>query len=731
MLTTIFPRSSFLGLAAGLAATTVIASGAGAQTTTAAETPPAAQTSPAASSPSATPPSSAAETSALPNTGSTAEAPKNSEAGAVANAVAPSAPAATPSSPSAAPSAPAATPAPAAASETPASAPAAAAATPPSATPAAAPAAPAAPAPATQAATPPPPPAVDPITLATRTWLGTSANTGKVAKDDVAAAVAFYEARTEGPLWVEGSGFNAKAKSAIAEVQKAEDWGLSASAFDLPTLAESSPSTDALAAAEGKLTLELLKYARFAKGGRVSPQSISRIMDVTPPIKDPKVVLADLAGAAAPDAYLRGLQPTHPQFLQLQKALLKARGPAEPEVEIDPALKVLVPSTKATLKKGADAPEVALLRQRLKVPAEAGAKETLFDDKLELAIKAYQVERGLTANGQLSKATRTALNKEVDAHRKPDPERGTQLIVINMERWRWMPDSLGSTYVWNNIPEYTTRTIKNGEVIFKERIIVGLPQWATPVFSETMKTVVFNPSWGMPDGIKTRELQPRLRSAGGGFLFFGGGGGGNIIRAYGLDVYRGGRKIDPDSVDWSTADVRNYSFIQPSGGKNPLGTVKFLFPNKHDVYMHDTIERSLFEQPNRALSHGCIRVRNPRQFAELMIAEGNGVSADQASAIASGGGDVKLKNPIPVHMTYFTAVADENGHVSTFGDLYGYDGRLSAALTGKTLRLEPAVEMSSSDQGTAPASSAQATKKKKYKSGPDNLADAIAGFWMN
>lgn len=528
MLTTIFPRSSFLGLAAGLAATTVIASDAGAQTTTAAETPPAAQTAPAASSPSATPPSSAAETSALPNTGSPAEAPKNSEAGAVANAVAPSAPAATPSSPSAAPAAPAATPAPAAASETPASAPAAAAATPPSATPAAAaaPAAPAAPAPATQAATPPPPPAVDPITLATRTWLGTSANTGKVAKDDVAAAVAFYEARTEGPLWVEGSGFNAKAKSAIAEVQKAEDWGLSASAFDLPTLAESSPSTDALAAAEGKLTLELLKYARFAKGGRVSPQSISRIMDVTPPIKDPKVVLADLAGAAAPDTYLRGLQPTHPQFLQLQKALLKARGPAEPEVEIDPALKVLVPSTKATLKKGADAPEVALLRQRLKVPAEAGAKETLFDDKLELAIKAYQVERGLTANGQLSKATRAALNKEVDAHRKPDPERGTQLIVINMERWRWMPDSLGSTYVWNNIPEYTTRTIKNGEVIFKERIIVGLPQWATPVFSETMKTVVFNPSWGMPDGIKTRELQPRLRSAGGGFLFFGGGGGG-------------------------------------------------------------------------------------------------------------------------------------------------------------------------------------------------------------
>jgi murein L,D-transpeptidase YcbB/YkuD len=711
MLTTVFLRTSLLRTSAALAAITIAVPSAGAQTA-AAGTPPATQASPSPSGP--TP----AETSALPNAGD-APAKPNSDAappGASANAVAPSAPAATPAP---AATAPATTTAPAAQSEIPAA----------TAAPAAAAAPTTVPAPAVQAATPPALPVVNPVTLATRAWLGTPANTAKVSKDDVAAAIAFYEARTDAPLWVDGSGFTAKAKSAIAEVHKADDWGLSAAAFDIPALTEPSPSTEALAAAEGKLTLELLKYARFAKGGRVNPQSISRINDVTLPIKDPNAVITELVASSSPDAYLRGLHPQHPQFQLLQKALMKARGPAEPEIEIDPALKVLVPSTKATLKKGANAPEVVLLRQRLKVPAEAGAQDAVFDEKLELALKAYQVERGLTASGQLSKATRTALNKEVDANRKPDPARGTQLIVLNMERWRWLPDNIGSTYVWNNIPEYTTRTIKNGEVIFKERIIVGLPQWATPVFSETMKTVVFNPSWGMPDGIKTRELQPRLRAAGGGFLFFGGGGGGPIIRAYGLDVYRGGRKIDPDSVDWSTADVRNYSFIQPSGGKNPLGTVKFLFPNKHDVYMHDTIERSLFEQPNRALSHGCIRVRNPRQFAEIMIAEGNGVSADQAAKIASGGGDVVLKNPIPVHMTYFTAVAGEDGHVSTFSDLYGYDSRLASALTGKALRLEPAIETSSAEQAPAPAASN--AKKKKYKAGPDNLADAISGFWMN
>lgn len=568
-----------------------------------------------------------------------------------------------------------------------------------------------------------------------RTWLANSANTAKAVKEDAAAASAFYGSRTGGPLWVEGSDFTAKAKSAIDEVRKADDWGLSAAAFDLPSLS-GTPAPEALAEAEGKLTLALLKYVRFARGGRVNPASLSRILDVTPPVKDPNTVMTELVAAPSPDAYLRDQHPKHSQFQLLHKALLKARGPAEPAVEIDPSLKVSLPGTKTTLKLGVDAPNVALLRQRLKVPAEGGVKDTLFDEKLQLALKAYQVEKGLKATGELSKTTRLALNAEVDAHRAPDPERGTQMIVLNMERWRWMPESLGRVYVWNNIPDYTTRVVKGDEVLFKERIIVGLPQWATPVFSETMKIISFNPTWGMPDGIKVRELQPRLRAAGGGFLFFGGGGGGNIIRAYGLNVYRGGAQIDPDSIDWTTADVRNYSFVQPPGGKNPLGQVKFMFPNRHDVYMHDTIERSLFAQPNRALSHGCIRVQNPMRFAEIMLAEGNGLDARGVQNAIAGGGDVKLANPIPVHITYLTAVADADGHVSTFGDLYGHDSRLSAALTGRALPYSPPVEVASDDEWGAAdeppsGNNKKQTKKNKSKSAPDTLSEAISGFWMN
>lgn len=575
---------------------------------------------------------------------------------------------------------------------------------------------------------------------AVRVWLQSAT---KAAKDDLAAATAFYGARTEGPLWVDHAGFTAKAKSAMDEVRRADDWGLQASAFELPALTETAPSTDMLAAAEGKLTLELMKYVRFAKGGRVNPRSLSRILDQDPPVKDANIVVAELAAAAAPDAYLRDQHPKHAGFQNLRKALLAARGPTQPQAEVDPSLRVVLPQTKATLKVGVDAPQVALLRQRLKAPAEAGAKETLFDEKLALAVRAYQVEHGIKETGQLSGATRISLNREVEARRAPDPSRSTQFIVLNMERWRWMPEDLGKVYVQNNIPEFITRTYKGGEVIFKERIVVGQPAWATPVFSADMQFVGFNPSWGMPDGIKMRELAPRLKAIGGGDFFsslFGGGSGAASIRAYGLKVYYGGREVQPESVNWGSADLRQYSFIQPPGGKNPLGIVKFRFPNKHDVYMHDTIERELFAQSSRALSHGCIRVQNPKKFAAILLEEGLGVDEAGAQRAIAGGGEIHLEHRIPVHMTYFTAVADEDGRVSTYADIYGHDGKLSSALLGRAIRYEPIVETSSASEPAYDGASADASdappqqqkkgKKKVYKS-PDTLADAISGFWTN
>lgn len=583
--------------------------------------------------------------------------------------------------------------------------------------------------PAAAAAEPAPPPA-DPVVQAVRTWLGDAANVGKAHKDDAAAAVAFYGARTEGPLWIEASGFSSKAKKTMDEIRNADEWGLSAAAFDLPTLA-GSPSTEALAEAEGRLTLETLKYVRHARGGRINLSSISRILDLTPPIKDPNIVLTDLAATGTPDAYLRDQHPKHAGFQSLHKAFVNARKASQSPVEVDPAMLVNLPATREMLKVGVKHPNIALLRKRMKVPAEPGADETVFDEKLAVALKAFQAENGFAESGELTGQTRKALNREAEGMRPADPDKSTQLLVLNMERWRWMPEDLGKVYVMNNIPEYMARVVKGDEVLFEERIIVGLPQWATPVFSESMKTIVFNPSWGMPDGIKTRELAPRLRSAGGGDffsqLFGGGGGGGAAIRAHGLKVYYGGREINPDSVNWSTANIRAYSFIQPPGPKNPLGNVKFMFPNRHDVYMHDTIERSLFQQSSRALSHGCIRVQDPMRFAAVILEQGNGLDPDGAQNVISRGGEVKLKNPIPVHMSYFTARADKDGKVSTFRDVYGHDSRLSQALTGRALQPEPVV---ATETVSAPREATGQRRKKTYQS-PDTLSDVISGFWLN
>ncbi len=580
---------------------------------------------------------------------------------------------------------------------------------------------------------------VDPVVEIVRTWLADASSKVMADKADLDAVTAFYGARTDAPLWVDASGFTAKGKTALNELNKGAEWGLSPDAFALPRFNVSEPSPAALAEAEARLSLELLKYARHARGGRITPSSVSMLLDVTPPVKDPNTVIAELAKSDAPDRYLKGLHPQHEGFKLLHKALLKARGPSKADVEVDPALQIRLPERQGVLRLGSDDPEVAQLRKRLKVPATGGVSETEFDEELEIALKAFQVEQQISVDGLLGNGTRRVLNREVDGQRGPDPGRMVQLIELNMERWRWLPEDLGEVHVWNNIPEYVTRVYKGDEVIFREKIIVGKPNTATPVFSADMDFVGFNPTWGMPSGIKQRELAPRLRRAAensGGFLFFSSGPSpSDVIRAYGLNVFQNGRQINPDSVDWSRANVQNFSFVQPPGPKNPLGQVKFIYRNKHDVYMHDTIEPGLFSSSNRALSNGCIRVQNPMEFAAIMLREGNGMNEASVQRAIRGGGEIRHTNRIPVHMVYFTAQADESGKVSTFSDVYGLDGRISSALLGRPLPRDPAsVETASTEpvqQRPRAGQKGTSSKASKNYKAPQTLSDAITGFWLN
>jgi len=248
-------------------------------------------------------------------------------------------------------------------------------------------------------------------------------------------------------------------------------------------------------------------------------------------------------------------------------------------------------------------------------------------------------------------------------------------LLVNMEQWRWMPEEFGNFHVWVNIPEYTIRVVRAGRIVHSERVIVGRPTTQTPIFSDEMEQVIFHPFWGVPDSIKKNELLPSLAR-----------GNTGVLERNNLRVQFRGRDIDPGSVDWSTADMRQFHVYQPPGGANVLGVVKFRFPNKHDVYMHDTPTKDLFNATVRTFSHGCMRVRDPLRLAELVLAEDRNWPASRiASAVHSGPKDnqINLTRRIPVHMTYFTVWVDDDGRLRHFSDVYGHESRIVLGLEGK------------------------------------------------
>jgi murein L,D-transpeptidase YcbB/YkuD len=480
-------------------------------------------------------------------------------------------------------------------------------------------------------------PAPTPALVALRSSLSQFASRTNVAPayaEDLAAAIAFYNAHSGPLLWVTGSGISERGNVVIAEIRKADDWGLRARDFAVPQLPAGAISPEAAAAAEIELTFAVLKYARYARGGRFSdPSSISKLLDYTPPIRRPKDVLTDIAASAAPDAYLRSLHPQHEQFEGLRRLLLKLRG--------------------------------------------RGDGETAYGGKGQTAPP--QLVRSETVG---SDATSSAEFGQESADRTVRLGR----ILVNMERWRWLPADLGEYYVWNNVPEFLTRVVKKGGTIHSDKVVAGQPEWATPAFSANMKMIVFHPSWGVPDGIKRKELLPLLLNSSRGDLlglFTGAQSSRAVLEQHKLQVYYQGRPIDPNQVDWSSANIGAYEFRQPPGPTNVLGAIKFMFPNKHDVYMHDTPERDLFARSFRGLSHGCMRVADPRRLAAVLLAQDKGWSEQQVGSLLNGGTrEVELTTRIPVHVTYFTAMVDGQGNLRTFGDLYGLDTRMGASLFG-------------------------------------------------
>ena len=495
-------------------------------------------------------------------------------------------------------------------------------------------------------------------------------NASEARKTEQGALVEYYSVAENRLLWVDENGLNDRAKSVIEEIGKADEYGLRPSDYKLPKVDEESADAKSLADAEIKISFAVLGYARDARGGRITPQRVSPNLDPELVLPNPMEVIESISFRSDPAAYLRSFQPDQPQFEALRKALIAARG-GNPDPDV-----VRIPDGP-TLKLGVDDEQVALLRKRLDIPVEDGGKETVFDASVHAAVQHFQESRGVLPDGHVGPGTRRLLNQQ---HQQASSPAKTRLILLNMERWRWLPHDLGEFYVNVNIPEFMVRVMGDGKLVHTARVVVGKPDKQTPVISDEMQEIVFNPYWNVPNSIKTEEIRPFLREEGGWF----GGGGWNtaVLERHNLRINIGGREVDPSRIDWNRIDIRSLNIYQPPGPDNVLGNVKFVFPNKHDVYMHDTTQKALFAKTVRAESHGCMRVQNPDQLALTLLKQDQGWSAGRIASAIQGGPDqhIALRQRIPVYITYFTLWVNNDGSISTFGDLYGHDARMAAAL---------------------------------------------------
>jgi murein L,D-transpeptidase YcbB/YkuD len=484
------------------------------------------------------------------------------------------------------------------------------------------------------------------------------------------------------PLWVDEKGLTDRGKAVMAEIEKADEYGLRASDYALPSPdsfnASDANATDWLADAEIRISYAALDYARDARGGRIEPERISPNLDPELALPNPSEVIESIAIRSDPGAYLRSFQPDQPQFEALRQKLLELRGG-----KVESAKPAVTIPDGPVLKLGVQHEQVALLRKRLDMTSEstdgAPADATQFDESVREAVQHFQLANGSIPDGMVGAGTRRLLNHGQEPHATGSPAR-IRAVLINMERWRWLPHDLGPFYVMVNIPEFMLRVMVDNKQAYTTRVVVGKPDKQTPIFSKDMQEIVFGPFWNVPTSIKVEEIRPYLREEA---SWFGGGGWNTaVFQRHDLRIRYAGREIDPGSIDWNRVDIRTLELFQPPGPANVLGRVKFVFPNKHDVYMHDTPQKFLFANPVRAESHGCMRVQNPDQLAAVLLKQDQNWSQGQTMSAVENGYDqhVALRQKIPVYISYFTLKLNDDGSVATYGDLYGHDARMAAAL---------------------------------------------------
>ncbi len=476
-------------------------------------------------------------------------------------------------------------------------------------------------------------------------------------KADREGVEAFYKARDYKPLWVSDGAADERAKAAIAYLAQVDSVGLDPSDYPTPDF-KSAVTANALAEDELKLTAAVLTYARQAQTGRIHFSRVGADIEFKLVAPEPAEVLAKLADANDAGKAFDSYNPPQAEFNALKAKLAELRkGALTPKTEEEKKPDLVHVGEGKILRPGMKDARVIALRKRLNI---AGDKDSpRYDDAVRDAVKTFQTEADIDVDGNLGSNTVRALNGEKKVARGPSAN-PTDTIIVNMERWRWLPRDLGNPHVIVNVPDYSLTLYNNDKVYWHTKIVAGKPGKATPMVSAEMKFITVNPTWNVPPSIIENEYLPALQQ-------------------------------DPDALDRIglklTQDADGTVHIsQPPGAGNALGRIRFNFPNKFLVYQHDTPDKYLFAKDKRAYSHGCMRVQNPLTYGEkllsLVLPSEHYTEAKLEKMF--GGSEININFPknIWVHLTYQTAFVDEDGKLQLREDVYGRDARMIAILKG-------------------------------------------------
>ena len=487
----------------------------------------------------------------------------------------------------------------------------------------------------------------------------------------------FYQLRGFFPAWCSDKGILPQAESLITEIKGAHDEGLRPDDYHLANILllietiknkqipGNTVNPELWADLDLLLTDAFMLYASHLLAGRVNPETVHTDWTVSSPTTDLTNILQSALNTNQIKKALTDFRPNHPGYSGLKTYLAQYRN-IENAVQELPLLGII------HLHKGDKGTSVERLRERLIIVGDLYAdnkdQADIFDETIEEAVRSYQKRHGLKQDGIVGPQTLEMLNTSL--------QKRIRQIELNMERWRWVPRNIGNRYLIVNIADFKLWVTENRRRVLDMRVVVGRPYRRTPVFSAIMTFMVINPYWNIPQSLAIKDILPKIQK------------NTHYIEQQKIKVFKdwsnNAVEIDPETIAWNKIEPRNFTYKlrQEPGSINLLGRIKFIFPNKFAVYLHDTPKRSLFKENNRDFSSGCIRVEEPISLAVYLLKDDPSWTRERLMETIENGTPqvIGLKRPIIVHLQYWTAWVDETGKLNFRHDIYDRDKPLDRAL---------------------------------------------------